>query len=97
MFFLGKKAFAPSALWLIRTIGVLVPRRLRSDWRQEWEADGDTGTQGRGDAGTRQSILRLAASPPHRVAASRPRMRCCCNQKDWRTKCFKTCVTACEC
>jgi len=26
-------------LWLIRIIGVLVPRRLRADWRQEWEAE----------------------------------------------------------
>src|SRR5215510_12955649 len=26
-------------LWLIRVIGVIVPRRLRSDWRQEWEAE----------------------------------------------------------
>jgi len=26
-------------LWLIRFIGVLVPRRLRADWRQEWEAE----------------------------------------------------------
>ena len=26
-------------LWLIRTIGVFVPRRLRADWRQEWEAE----------------------------------------------------------
>ena len=26
-------------LWLIRLIGVLVPRRLRADWRQEWEAE----------------------------------------------------------
>jgi predicted permease len=26
-------------LSLIRLIGVLVPRRLRSDWRQEWEAE----------------------------------------------------------
>src|SRR5689334_25113606 len=25
--------------WLIRFIGVLVPRRLRADWRQEWEAE----------------------------------------------------------
>ena len=24
---------------LIRSIGVIVPRRLRSDWRQEWEAE----------------------------------------------------------
>ena len=26
-------------LWLIRFIGVIVPRRLRADWRQEWEAE----------------------------------------------------------
>jgi putative ABC transport system permease protein len=26
-------------LWLVRVIGVIVPRRLRADWRQEWEAE----------------------------------------------------------
>jgi predicted permease len=26
-------------LWLIRVIGVIVPRRLRADWRQEWDAE----------------------------------------------------------
>src|SRR5262245_36536085 len=26
-------------LWLIRVIGVIVPRRLRSNWRREWEAE----------------------------------------------------------
>ena len=26
-------------LWLIRFIGLLVPQRLRRDWRQEWEAE----------------------------------------------------------
>src|SRR5262245_65669184 len=26
-------------IWLIRVIGVIVPRRLRADWRQEWEAE----------------------------------------------------------
>ncbi len=26
-------------LWLIRLIGLIVPRRLRADWRQEWEAE----------------------------------------------------------
>src|SRR5262249_37532897 len=26
-------------LWLIKFIGELVPRRLRADWRQEWEAE----------------------------------------------------------
>jgi len=26
-------------LWLIKFVGLIVPRRLRSDWRQEWEAE----------------------------------------------------------
>src|SRR5881396_1253860 len=26
-------------LWLIRVMGVIVPRRLRADWKQEWEAE----------------------------------------------------------
>jgi putative ABC transport system permease protein len=26
-------------LWLIKFFGVIVPRRLRADWRQEWEAE----------------------------------------------------------
>jgi predicted permease len=26
-------------LWLITLVGVIVPRRLRADWRQEWEAE----------------------------------------------------------
>jgi hypothetical protein len=26
-------------LWLLALIGVIVPRRLRADWRQEWEAE----------------------------------------------------------
>jgi macrolide transport system ATP-binding/permease protein len=26
-------------LWSIRLFGILVPRRLRADWRQEWEAE----------------------------------------------------------
>src|SRR5258706_15136550 len=26
-------------LWLIRVVGMIVPRRLRADWRQEWEAE----------------------------------------------------------
>ncbi|MGH9843649.1 MAG: hypothetical protein ACREEM_33345 [Blastocatellia bacterium] len=25
--------------WLIALIGVIVPQRLRADWRQEWEAE----------------------------------------------------------
>src|SRR5262244_269566 len=26
-------------LWLIALVGVIVPRRLRADWKQEWEAE----------------------------------------------------------
>ncbi len=26
-------------LWLVRLIGVIVPRRLRADWREEWQAE----------------------------------------------------------
>src|SRR5262245_39151270 len=29
----------PLHLWLIHVIGVIVPRRLRADWRLEWEAE----------------------------------------------------------
>jgi predicted permease len=31
--------FSTLHLWLIRVIGVIVPRRLRADWRQEWQAE----------------------------------------------------------
>jgi putative ABC transport system permease protein len=31
--------FANPYIWLIRVVGVIVPRRLRADWRQEWEAE----------------------------------------------------------
>ena len=32
-------SFLKPYLWLIKFIGVIVPRRLRADWRQEWEAE----------------------------------------------------------
>ena len=31
--------FSRPYLRLIRVIGVIVPRRLRADWKQEWEAE----------------------------------------------------------
>ncbi len=34
-----KEGFLKLHLWLIKFIGVIVPRRLRADWRQEWEAE----------------------------------------------------------
>ena len=36
---LSKQFGARPHLWLIAVIGVIVPRRLRADWRQEWEAE----------------------------------------------------------
>jgi hypothetical protein len=35
----GRKNRWRSWLWLVRLIGVIVPRRLRAGWRQEWEAE----------------------------------------------------------
>src|SRR5262245_36853389 len=35
----AKKRVARPQLWLIAFIGVIVPSRLRADWRQEWEAE----------------------------------------------------------
>ncbi len=34
-----RRDFLRPHLWLIGFIGVIVPRRLRADWRQEWEAE----------------------------------------------------------
>src|SRR5262245_44008038 len=34
-----RNIFLRTALWAITVIGVIVPRRLRADWRQEWEAE----------------------------------------------------------
>ena len=39
MFERRKDCLMKPHLWLIRVIGVIVPRRLRADWRQEWEAE----------------------------------------------------------
>ena len=35
----SKQFFTRPHLRLIRFIGLIVPRRLRADWRQEWEAE----------------------------------------------------------
>src|SRR5262245_4373424 len=34
-----KDSLSKPHLWLIRAVGVIVPQRLRADWRQEWEAE----------------------------------------------------------
>src|SRR5438128_7119086 len=35
----NRQRFSKFHLWLITPISVLVPRRWRADWRQEWEAE----------------------------------------------------------
>ena len=35
----SKRLFARPHLRLIALLGVIVPRRLRADWRQEWVVD----------------------------------------------------------
>ena len=37
--FLWRRVFSKPHLYLIALIGVIVPLRLRADWRQEWEAE----------------------------------------------------------
>jgi predicted permease len=34
-----RKFLSGPHIWVIRLFGLIVPRRLRSDWRQEWEAE----------------------------------------------------------
>jgi hypothetical protein len=35
----GERLFVRPHLRLIAFVGLIVPRRLRADWRQEWEAE----------------------------------------------------------
>jgi len=35
----NKPRFNRPFLWLVRFVSLIVPRRLRKDWRQEWEAE----------------------------------------------------------
>jgi hypothetical protein len=39
MFDRNEQRFSKPLLWLLRAIGVIVPRWLRVDWRQGWEAE----------------------------------------------------------
>ncbi len=60
-----KNFFRPH-LWLLRFIGLIVPRRLRADWRQEWEAElewreGQLAEWERLDANSKLELLRHSA------------------------------------
>ncbi len=35
----NKRRCSSPSLWLITLVGVIVPRRLRAEWKQEWEAE----------------------------------------------------------
>src|SRR5262245_43168311 len=35
----GKPWLGRSHLWVIALLGLIVPRRLRADWREEWETE----------------------------------------------------------
>ena len=80
-------------LRLIALIGLIVPRRLRADWRQEWEpscatANGCSPT-GIGSTGATGSTC---------CGAARARWDALWLQNsDWRLTCFRTCDTACGC
>ncbi|MBI1762827.1 MAG: ABC transporter permease [Acidobacteria bacterium] len=39
LFTCHQRPFSKPHLWLITLVGLIVPRRLRADWRQEWEAE----------------------------------------------------------
>ena len=78
----------------MRFIGVIVPRRLRADWRQEWEAELRTAKccwpSGTSSTGAHKlDLLRRSPGAFWDALWLQP--------KRWRTKCFKTCVMACEC
>ena len=79
---------------LIELIGVIVPRRFRADWRQEWEVE----------LRYREALLADWAKLNWQTKLDLLRrsvgafgMRCCYNHADGRTKCFKTCALACDC
>src|SRR5687767_9709078 len=81
-------------LWLIRLIGVIVPRRLRADWRQEWEAElrHRELTLADWDRLTWRNKLDLLWRSTSAFWDA-----LCCKHTDGRTRCFKTCGTASGC
>ena len=89
-----KRLFRRPHLRLIALFGVIVPRRLRANWRQEWEAE----------LRHREALLaewdrldwrgKLDCCGAVRAHFG---MRSGYSQRDWRTKCFKTCVLAYGC
>src|SRR5262247_3880875 len=80
--------------WLIRFIGVTVPRRFRARFRQEWEAELEYREEllARWDRLDWRNKLELLCGGWADFG-----MRSGCNVNDWRKTCFKICVSVCEC
>ncbi len=72
-----RTSFRPH-LWLLRFIGLIVPRRLRADWRQEWEAElqwreGQLAEWDRLDARNKLELLRHSGGAFADALAMQPR------------------------
>ena len=86
--------FARPHLRLIALVGIIVPQRLRADWRQEWEAELQHREQllaqwDRLDWRSKLDLVRRSMSAFWMLSGF--------NLNGWRMKCFKTCVMASEC
>jgi len=84
-------------LRLIQFIGVIVPRRLRADWKQEWEAELKYRELLLADWDklnwkTKFDLLRRSLGAFWDALLLQPR-----RLEDWRMRCFKMCVMACAC
>ena len=91
---LSIKRLWPAASPVDPLVGVIVPRRLRSDWRQEWEAElrSREALLAHGSGSTPATSLTCCGGAP-----AHSRMRSGYSRKDGRTKYFRTCVMASEC
>lgn len=90
MFVCSKHPLSKSHRWLIRIIGVLVPRRLRAAWRQEWEAElryreALLAGWDKLDWQNKLDLLRRSIGFWLWLIAL---VRCCCNQEGWRMRCL---------
>jgi hypothetical protein len=79
--------FLKPHLWLIKSIGVLVPHRLRADWPQEWRLSCVT-ADSCWPIGT--SSTGVTNWTCYDGVSARFAMCCSYNPNDWRTRCFKT-------
>src|SRR6185503_10958972 len=79
------KSFVQPHRWLITLIGVIVPRRLRADWKQEWEAE----LRYREELLARWDKLDWRSKLDLLRRSLGAFWRCGCNQEDWRMRCYR--------